>query len=508
VSELDREALLAAGIEALKALAQGGGKECGRSEIVLKIVDMIGRPLMASIGAERCLCVTVDEAGRPVEVIGRTVEGRGVPRAERYVSHFLVRQVVQSGQTVVVRDARRDRRWRSVADWEQALPTRSLAGIPLWRNERVCGVLCLLHPTSPLDLRGGEKLFELLAQIVACAIGPGRPADKEKKRLSSAGEVRPGAAAQPEPFTWRGITTRSPRFRSVLETAARIASKSIPVVLVGEDGTGREAVARAIHAASGRSGPFVVAAVRAIPPTLIEAELFGHVAGAFTGAATARRGLVAEAHRGTLYLDDLVDMPEAMQAALLRVLTEGVVRPLGSNECVEVDVRIIAASTVTVEQLVAEGVLREDLGYRLQGLTLEVPPLRERAEDILPLFKDFLKESNPDAVPRLAEDAERAVLLHSWPGNVRELRNEALRLGALDLREVRARDLSFTPKEAEEVSSERFTVKPLPDAVAAAERDQIERALALSGGNKAKAARILGITRRTLYRRLERYGLK
>jgi DNA-binding NtrC family response regulator len=275
---------------------------------------------------------------------------------------------------------------------------------------------------------------------------------------------------------------------------------------VGEDGTGKDLLARALHAASGRAGAFVVASASAMTDSLIEAELFGHEKGAFTGAETARGGLIAEADGGTLFIDDLPEMPEPMQAALLRVLAEGVVRPVGGDRPREVRFRLIAATAIAPAELRRQRILRDDLLYRLHGITLTLPPLRDRPEDVALLFDRFLGASCAGKTPRLREDAERFLLLHPWPGNVRELKSEAERLCALGKEEITPEDLSFVVPESHLEEAVTTVLSPLAEAVEQAEREQIARALALSRGNKSEAARLLGITRRSLYRRLARYG--
>ncbi len=225
------------------------------------------------------------------------------------------------------------------------------------------------------------------------------------------------------------IVAESPSMQQVLRRVARIAPTDAGVLLAGESGTGKEVVARAIHDASARATKrFVAINCAALPPDLLESELFGHARGAFSGAAGARRGLFEEAHGGTLFLDEIGELPAGLQAKLLRALQEGEVRRVGENESVLVDVRIIAATNCNLPELVAKKQFREDLYYRLKVFSLELPPLRERREDVLPLARAFLATEREGL--RFSAEAEVALAAWPWPGNVRELRN-AVRHGAV-----------------------------------------------------------------------------
>src|SRR5664279_304269 len=224
--------------------------------------------------------------------------------------------------------------------------------------------------------------------------------------------------------------------RELVGSIALVARSNAPVLILGESGTGKELVARTIHAGGHRAGqPFVVMNTSAIPEQLLESELFGHEQGAFTGATRARRGMLREAHGGTLFLDEIGDMPLMLQPKLLRVLQFGETRPVGSDRIGKVDVRIIAATHRDLSKLVAEGLFREDLHYRLNVIPLVVPPLRNRREGILPLVELFLqqaRERNPDSpVNAISDQAMNFLTQAAWPGNVRELENAIERLVVL-----------------------------------------------------------------------------
>jgi len=294
------------------------------------------------------------------------------------------------------------------------------------------------------------------------------------------------------------LVYKSDAMHRVVATASRVAPTPIPVLLIGETGVGKEVLARHIHALSRREGDFVVLNCAAVPKTLIESELFGYTKGAFTGADTDRIGLLLSANDGTLFLDEIGSMPLDMQAKLLRVLEEGTVRPLGSTETIPVDVRFICATNRDLKTDVEKGRFREDLFYRINAVTLKIPPLRERREDILPLLQHFLKKA--DRKVEIEEDALEALTEYDWPGNVRELKNEVTRL--LFLRETRI-TRSMLKDEI---------IKPRTPPLAGGtlqemEKKMIEAALKETGYNKQKAAKLLGISRPTLYEKIRRYRI-
>ena len=303
----------------------------------------------------------------------------------------------------------------------------------------------------------------------------------------------------------------SPAMKRMSDLVARVGGSDISVLIEGETGTGKELVARALHGAGARrNGPFVALNCGAIPATLLESELFGHVRGAFTGANTSRVGLLEKASGGTLLLDEIGDMPLEMQTKLLRAIQERTVRPVGSSEETSFDARIVAATHRDLEAEVASKRFREDLYYRINVVKIEVPPLRARDGDILRLASHFLTKFAAKAQRgdmQLSPHVAAALLSYDWPGNVRELENCMERAVALArLSHVSMEDLP------EKMVARRAT----PFAVAAGKPDEIltleevdrryiARAIALLDGNKSRAADMLGVDRRTLYRRLEKY---
>jgi len=300
----------------------------------------------------------------------------------------------------------------------------------------------------------------------------------------------------------------SPAMRAVQKLIGISAASDATVLVTGETGTGKEVVARCIHAYSPRSARRLVAInCAAVPPTLLESELFGHVRGAFTGATHDRAGCFREADGSTLFLDEIGDMDFAMQAKLLRVLEERVVTPVGSDRSVAVDVRIVVATHRQLAQRVSEGEFREDLFYRLNVMEIALPPLRERREDIVALADHFLR--NIDKSKLLAADARERLMAHTWPGNVRELKNVIQRAATVVRANViAAADLSFVATDRSESRLEDMLDGQLEAATEALEREMIRRAMAACGGNRTAAARRLGMHRQLLYVKLKRYGIE
>jgi transcriptional regulator with PAS, ATPase and Fis domain len=300
----------------------------------------------------------------------------------------------------------------------------------------------------------------------------------------------------------------------VFRLVDRLADSEVAVVIYGESGTGKELVARAIHdAGSRKQKPFVAENCGAIPESLLESVLFGHARGAFTGAQMARPGLFEAADGGTIFLDEIGEMSPAMQTKLLRVLQEGELRRLGETRNRKVDVRVIAASNRSLEQMVERGEFRQDLYYRINVVKLELPPLRERREDIPALVEHFLrtgaearlgsKREGVRSALELSAAALRKLVRHPWPGNVRELENEVARWLALCEERVMPEDLSpaIQGSLAEVDDPDHLALRPRVDRL---ERELIARAMERTGGNQTQAAQLLGLSRFGLQKKLKR----
>jgi DNA-binding NtrC family response regulator len=319
---------------------------------------------------------------------------------------------------------------------------------------------------------------------------------RERERLQR--ERRRRRERLAEQYDLRDTVFESGAMEAAVELACRVARAPVPVLITGPNGAGKERIAAIVHANSAVSeGPFVAVNCGALPADLIEAELFGAEAGAFTGANKARAGRFDTANGGTLFLDEVGNLPLSGQVKLLRVLETGQFEQLGSSRTRTTRVRVVSATNSDLPTMISDGRFREDLFYRLNVIEIAVPPLAERIDDVLPLAAHFLGQGL-----QLSDDARSALLQHSWPGNVRELRNsiERAKLLARD-HTVHAKDLNLTPARAGESAATSREVDSLT-------REAIEERLRAAGGNVSRAAQGLGLSRQALYRRMERFGLR
>ncbi|WP_305046633.1 sigma-54-dependent transcriptional regulator [Geoalkalibacter sp.] len=340
-----------------------------------------------------------------------------------------------------------------------------------------------------------EKLFAVVRHCL-----------EREQLLEENRHLRNELRSQADPGT---IIADSPAFRRVFELALRVAPSDSNVLILGESGTGKEVVARAIHRASRRNDQrFLAVNCAALAESLLESQLFGHVRGAFTGAGQTQKGILEEAHGGTLFLDEIGDVSPALQAKLLRVLQEGEFIPVGAARPKRVDVRFLAATNKDLEKEVAAGRFREDLYYRLNVISLSLPPLRERQEDIESLARHFLGKmivKTGSAVRRIDPAALEALRAYPWPGNVRELEN-LIERGAI-LAEGETLTLDVLPLKVSSRSTSSLPNPQSPLPLREAERRQVVLALSETGWNKSQSANLLGITRKTLDRKIKEFDL-
>jgi two-component system response regulator GlrR len=343
--------------------------------------------------------------------------------------------------------------------------------------------------TKPFDAR------ELILHVVRAL---------ENSRLSTEVVRLKGLLA--ERYDLHQIVTRSSAMQTVLEAVGRIATTDSTVYVGGESGTGKELIARAIHLASNRKDKaFVAVNCAALPETLLESELFGHEKGAFTGAVRSSKGRFAQAHEGTMFLDEIGDMSLPIQAKLLRVLQERQFYPVGGEQPVEVDVRVIVATNKDLDEQVKQGLFREDLYYRIHVIPLLLPPLRERKEDIPLLVDAFLKEfckQMKKEIKGLSPSALQRLMLHDWPGNVRELKNTVEYAVAMTGQEVITEDLILPTK-----SEQEETIKPLKEARDLFEKNYLIRLLKLTQGNVSNAATMADRYRADIYTLLKKHKI-
>jgi two-component system response regulator AtoC len=304
---------------------------------------------------------------------------------------------------------------------------------------------------------------------------------------------------------------RSPKFVAALDLAARVAPSALPVLILGENGTGKELLARFVHEQSPRSGkPFASVNCGAIPEQLVESTLFGHRRGAFTGAVRDQPGLFASADGGSLLLDEIGDLPAAAQVKLLRALESGEIQPVGAERSLRVDVRILSATHQDLATMKSSGLFREDLYWRIRGAEITLPPLRERMADISLLAAHFLNQaaalSGPGRAPELSAAAIDALEHHSWPGNLRELRHEMQRAVVLlgQRTQIERADLSLPDPAPSRAAAAPATLQAKVELL---ERAEIERALAEHHSNRTHAAEALGLSRQGLLKKMARYGL-
>lgn len=478
-TSLDSESVLGTSLtQALNAIVQFAGAEQGY------LVSDMGKEsewrLLASVGDTEAL-----KAGKPKELISSTILSEAIQnRKPVYIESMIGHQWERQAS---IMDAR----------------IFSLACAPLLMGERVFGALYLYTKTPGVSIRK-ESLDDLniIATQVALLLSSQselRKVKKENLRLKS-------VSAPLSKFLVFNRTNTSNPMLAIESRIAKLSTSDLSVLIRGETGTGKEVIAREIHMNSPRSkGPFVAINVAAIPPSLLESTLFGYVKGAFTGAHKDHSGKFVQASGGTIFLDEIGDLPLDMQAKLLRVLQEKEVEAVGSDKTTPVDFRVLSATHQDLENLSTQGKFRQDLFFRLNGATITVPPLRERNDDIEVLARHFLQTNAPQL--SFSDEAIATLKKHSWPGNVRELQQVIARAAALaDGPSIQPEELELVaslPKAASitsEIGIDDFA--SLKDAQLAFTREFVKRALDKFNGNRAQVALSLGVSERTLYRLL------
>ncbi len=502
-----------------------------------KLLGLIVDSALELTGGERGFLLLDSEEGLKC-VIAKDEEGKEIPEKEIQYSKRIAEEVRTQGKPKLAADAMDDddlRMIQSVMD----LGVRSVLCVPLRVGNQVQGVIYVDHrlkisafTEEDLDLlesladQAGiavrnaklyKDLWEKKEELEAYAREVARLNDalekriaiQEKELLKAREELRSSVKEG-----YCGIIGRSEAIQNVFRMIDRYLDSDDPVLIQGESGTGKELVARALHKLGRRSdGPFLSENCAAIPVELLESELFGYMRGAFTGATRNKKGLFEAAEGGIIFLDEVGDMPMEIQKKLLRVLQDGEIRRLGSSKSINVDVRVIAATNRPLKRMVEEGKFREDLYYRLNVLPIEIPPLKSRKEDIPLLVEHFVKKfayERKIPLPRLSPETMEILMNYDWPGNVRELENELKKALILsEGKEILPEHLSpHVRKEPERHRDLGFLGKTLPEKVERLYLREIKAALEQTRWNKSKAAKLLGISRFSLQRLMEKYGIK
>ena len=466
-----------------------------------EMLDVVVQHSLESLRGERGFLVLQRGEGLSFKVVRNwsrdELEGRGEP-----VSRSIVGKVLESGEPVLIEDALADQRYAQ-SESILRMQIRSVLAAPLKVDGEVVGALYL--ESRSIQRLFDEQEYELFLHILELS---SRALENCMKRIVLEQRntllERDFLASHQFP----GIVTRDAGFLKVLETVAQVATSDLPVLVQGPSGTGKELIVRALHLNSRRSkGAYVTINCGAISPHLLESELFGHKRGAFTGATRDKEGVIAAADGGSVFLDEVGELPMELQVKLLRTLQFGEVQQVGSTQPITVDVRFLAATNRNLEEEVKKGNFREDLLYRLNVVTLDLPPLCERPDDVLPLFYHFLEQAMAQAErpsPQVSPRLERVLQGYAWPGNVRELENEAKRLVAVTPlgQPITVDRLSPRIARSDEVD-ERSNLLSLADQ----ERELIELHLRTSGGNRTRAAQSLGISREGLRKKMKRLKL-
>jgi transcriptional regulator with GAF, ATPase, and Fis domain len=458
------------------------------------LLDALLDALLEVTGAEKGFVIEI-EGGEPVVKAARNLVPGNVEDAVARVSDSIVQRVVQTRQPLVVADALHDAEWSGSASVVN-LRLQSVMCAPLTARGEVFGVIYLGNDSvrSLFDARSLETLtvFASQASLLLQNALLLRDLRRENEALRQAVESR----------RYGELVGAGPTMREVYRRIEKVAPTDVTVLVQGETGTGKELVAREIHGRSPRAGgPFVAVNCAAIPEGLLESELFGHVRGAFTGAVHTRAGRFQAASGGTLFLDEIGEMPGSLQVKLLRAIQERSVQRVGDSRTEPVDIRIVAATNRNLEEEVRRGAFREDLFYRLNVVSIGLPPLRERGDDVTVLARWFLQRYAEEFASRaraFAPGAMAAIRKYRWPGNIRELENRVKKAAVLaDGPLVTAEDLDLHREELE-------PALPLSQALEEFRKKYIADVLERNGGNRTKTAKELDVDPRTIFRHLEK----
>ena len=531
-------------------------RDLAREHDLERLLQRVTDHAVGLLGAERGLIVLVNDEGSVVAHTARDSKGE---EAAQNFSRSVAERVIKEGEPVIATSARDDARLAQAVSVHQ-LMIQSIACVPIRGAPPAGKTIGALYVETRLrpGVRFREELPTLaaFADQAAIAIESARLLDENRRRadeleitneeLTVAKErlaeilgrrteqlqvarrdLKQARSELRSHFGYAGLVGTSAAMRKLYALIERVRDTDVPILVTGESGTGKEMVARAVHVAGPRAKqPFLGVNCGAIPANLLESELFGHVRGAFTGAERDRKGLFREAENGTILLDEIGEMPQKMQAGLLRVLQEKTVRPVGGAKEEPCSARVVAATNRELEQMVAEGTFREDLFYRLHVIELKIPALRERAEDIPALIDHFLtlfSARHKRDRKTIERTAVRRLQAYDWPGNVRQLEHVLLNAWLLsEANEITIDDLDLPTASVRSIAPPASSAAPEPRANASststvrartqeeyrdAEKEKILAALTRCNWNRVQAAKMIGVPRRTFYRRLKEYGI-
>ena len=489
-------------LELLNLFSRLGEHKRYRTQILAKLLDRF----KSDLAGERAFLFTMTEAHDCTMWCSQGSGGAQVAQAEASISQYALSTALDTGSPVLFENTQQDRRFRTLAEEESGNRVRWIRIFPL-RSPLSTTVVYVdsrfAHEAHTETLTPDQAGILELIRLILQEEAKSAPASDPQELQSGAVESEP-AAVEPiqvvteDPIHFGSFVTRSPQLISEIGELSRVAATGIPVLISGESGTGKELLAQMIHQESGRKGDFVTLHCGTINESLAEVEIFGHEKGAFTDAVSERSGLFELASGGTLFLDAIDEAPASLQAMLLGVLQTGRYRRVAGEQDREANVRIIS----TLGSSTPDDRIRDDLIYRLSGFRIHLPPLRERPEDIMLILDHLLEAENKSSVIR--PEIQALLLTQNWPGNGWQIRHLVQHMVAKGDMEISEETLS-TVLDIEK--NHQQAEPPVGDLLGLAERELILRALEETGGNKTEACQKLGISRRTLYRRLVKHGL-
>ncbi len=472
--------------------------------------------LASRLGMSRGTITIINPGNSEIQIeVAHGMPAEARKRGRYKLGEGITGQVVATGEAVIVPRVSEDERFLNRTRARGDLRQRDFAFIcvPIKERGRVIGALSVDRPGDQYSsLEDDLRLLTIISGLLAQSVSRLQAASAERESLKRENLVLKRALA--EKYEVGNLIGRSSRMQEVFDLVLRVAGSNATVLLRGESGTGKSMIAKAIHFNSPRKdGPFITVNCSALPETLVESELFGHEKGAFTGATSVKPGRFEQAQGGTIFLDEIGELPQGVQVKLLNVIQDKEFQRLGGTKTIKCDVRIVAATNKNLEEAMESGSFREDLYYRLNVFPVFLPPLRKRRTDILLLAEHFLKkfsDENNKVINRISTPAIDLLMQYHWPGNVRELQNCIERAVLVCDEEVlRAHHLPPSlqgPASVLDSGEERESLS-LADAVAAYEKELILDALAKTGGNQTRAARLLDTSLRIINYKIKRYGI-